>query len=436
MGEGYRDPRDSSRAIGAGRAPQRRRAVRARIAGATGRPAQHNGCARRIAASLAMLSIHGCGARTGLEADGGASTSRIIRPAVNSLALGYDHSCAIRHDGSVVCWGGNSYGNLGDGTRSTTSSPVVALLRVSAEEITAGATHTCARTHGGAVFCWGFNSNGQLGDGSLTERTSPIAVQGLTDVLQLAAGNLHTCARRIDGSVWCWGFNRVGQLGDGTTVDRSVPTHVPELTDAVDIAAGGHHSCARRSDGSVWCWGSNRSGEIGDGTTMTRTSPVAALGIVDARGVSCGFDMTCALRASGEAVCWGENRTGALGDGTTQSRPVPGLVVGLTDAVDVWCAQDVGNGGFACALRADATVLCWGTNRFGQLGDGTHVNGLFPRTVSGIADAIELNAHGGAHSCARVRGGSVMCWGWNYRGELGDGTMINRATPVRVIGLP
>ncbi|ACL23605.1 RCC1 domain-containing protein [Chloroflexus aggregans] len=355
---------------------------------------------------------------------------------VTAIAAGDYHTCALTGSGEVWCWGGNGFGQLGDGTTTARSTPAaVSGLPSGVETIAAGDYHTCALMSSGGVWCWGRNNSGQLGDGTTTARSTPAAVSGLpSGVTAIAAGGLHTCALMSSGGVWCWGLNNSGQLGDGSDTDSSTPVAVSGLASGVEtIAAGGWHTCALTSSGGVWCWGRNNSGQLGDGSTIYHITPVAVSGLPSGvTAIAAGDYHTCALTGSGGVWCWGYNLSGQLGDGTTTDRSTPVAVSGLTSGVTVIAA-----GRFhTCALTSSGGVWCWGANFDGQLGDGTTTNRTTPVAVSGLPSGVTAIAAGGWHTCALTSSGEVWCWGDNYYGQLGDGTTTNRSTPGAVSGLP
>ena len=260
-----------------------------------------------------------------------------------AISAGERHTCAILDDGSVSCWGSNNGGRLGDGTTTdrNTPTPTSSLgTGRTAIAITVGeglGSHTCAILDDGSVSCWGYNTYGQLGDGTDTLRNTPTQTSSLgTDrtAVAISAGFRHTCAILDDGSVSCWGWNNNGvdgggQLGDGTTTDHSTPTQTSTLgTDrtAIAIAAGGDHTCAILDDGSVSCWGNNSQGRLGDGTTTDRLTPTQTSSLGEGRtavAITAGYGYTCAILDDRSVSCWGWNIFGQLGDGTTNDRFTP-----------------------------------------------------------------------------------------------------------------
>jgi alpha-tubulin suppressor-like RCC1 family protein len=350
-------------------------------------------------------------------------------PPARVVVAGF-HACRVNEGGTASCWGDNQQGQLGDGTLTSRSTPALVSGLRNVVALASGQGHTCALLGGGRVRCWGDNLDGQLGDGSTTDRLTPVTVSGLTRAVAITAAASHTCALLGDGTVRCWGDNSDGELGDGTTVDRPFPTPVPGLSRAVAIATGTSHTCAIVGDGSVRCWGLNSSRQLGDGTTTQRLSPMLVTDVVAAVGIAAGFDHTCAVIGNGTVACWGSNAVGQLGDGTTTTRFTAVLVNGLpTQVVDV---DSTGN--HTCARLADGTVRCWGINEAGQLGDGTTTSPqLIPVPVNGIGNAVAVAA-GSAQTCALLADGSMSCWGSNELGGLGDGTFLNSLVPMPVLG--
>ena len=301
-------------------------------------------------------------------------------------------------------------------------------------QVSANESHSCAVTSAGALLCWGKNDYGQLGDGTRQRRILPTPVTGLASGVQaVAAGSSHTCALTLGGAVLCWGRNRFGQLGDASTTDRTVPTAVFGLGSGIQaIAAGGEFSCALTS-GGVLCWGSNSLGELGGGSG-NRSTPGVVSGLASGvRAISVGSSHGCAiLDATGALKCWGFNAGGQLGDGTTSSSAVPVGVLGLGSGV-----VQVGAGVLhTCAVTTAGAAKCWGNNFYSQLGDGSDINRLSPVQVTGLDAGVAAIGAGYHHSFARMADATLRCWGSNYYGETGTGAETSsHNTPAHVAGL-
>ncbi|MCH7579086.1 MAG: hypothetical protein IIB22_02460 [Chloroflexi bacterium] len=255
---------------------------------------------------------------------------------------------------------------------ATSANPLTDVSAVAA----GGSSHTCAVTATDGVKCWGLNKDGQLGDGTTISRRTPTDVSGLEIDSIVAPGGFHTCALSAAGAVRCWGNNFVGQVGDGTNTGRSIPVDVSELGSQIAaIAAGFNHTCVLTDAGGVKCWGQNILGQLGDGTMTDRNAPVDVVGLSSGvAAIATGGGHTCVLTTTGGVKCWGDNIFGELGAATTERcGPVnnpcsttPVDVVGLTDVTAV--AAGVGH---TCALTTEGSVMCWGYNTYGQLGDGS-----------------------------------------------------------------
>jgi hypothetical protein len=357
-----------------------------------------------------------CSARCGL---GGVCTAAACDTLVD-VAVGIVHTCVVRSSGAVLCAGRDESGQLGRGVTSTMSFGFAPMRDLEdAREVTTGAGSTCALRAGGAASCAGDNSFGQVGDGTTTLRTTPRAVVGLSDAVEIASGGDYTrlaggspstvlaegfaCARHVGGVVSCWG--RAVFRGDGDASNTSTPVVVPSLS-AVDLAAGGRHLCAARSDGTVACWG--RGGPwLGPAGASDSGTPLTVSGIDDAVRVEAGIDFSCAVLAGGGVRCWGQGGAGQLGadlDGASASAS-PVAVVGLTDATRIALGSI-----HACALRADGSVRCWGSNTNGELGDGMASAGGFTPVDVPALEARALAA-GPFRTCAIRTDGALACWG-------------------------
>lgn len=338
--------------------------------------------------------------------------------------------------GKVWAWGDNYYGQLGDGTNVSKSSPAQVSGLSGVLQLVGGGGFSLVLKLDGTVWAWGDNYYGQLGDGTNTSRSTPIRVSGLTNVVQVAVSAAHSLAIKSDGTVWAWGDNTSGEVGDGTGGDgtdnfnRNTPVQISGLTGVVQVAGGWGHSLALKSNGTVWAWGANDHGQLGDGTTTNRNVPVQVsnshlTGVVQIAG---GGIHSLALTSDGLVLAWGDNTYGQIGDGTFGERHTPTYVSGYT------YVQIAGGGGHSLALKSDGSMWTWGRNDSGQLGDGSNRNKSNPLQVAGLTGVVHL-AGGGVHSLAVLSNGSVWTWGDNYHGQLGDGTNITKYTPVQTITL-
>jgi alpha-tubulin suppressor-like RCC1 family protein len=392
---------------------------------------------------------------------------RGLRDAV-SLASGDDHTCAVRAEGSVVCWGNNSDGQLGNLVRKSWNEPVQIRGLTDATAVAAGSRHSCALRSTGGAICWGANDKGQLGDGSRNGHDRPSAVADLSGLIGLAAAGSQTCAftnmgvycfgdlgfgetsprprkvaegsqndaiaevelgpehgcvRHHSGVARCWGQNRDGRLGDGSFESRSRPVPLA-LGPVADLALGQRHGCALQHGGKVSCWGDDAGGALGQGDANVgagrdRGGIRRVLNLGDAVDLASGDGFSCAVRRSGEVLCWGRNDTAQLGDASSEpSRARPEPVAGLTDAVAIAAGPKQ-----ACAVRGSGEVLCWGANDAGQLGrppGNPQTKLVRPTPVPKLNDATAV-ALGDEHGCALRRSGEVLCWGSDAEGQLGDG---------------
>ena len=346
-----------------------------------------------------------------------------------SIAAGGSHSVAIASDGTLLTWGDNSYGQLGNGSNSPYFAPqrVPSLAGVMA--VAAGARHMLVLKSDGTVWAFGSNGSGQLGDGTTTSRAAPVQVSGLTNVTAIAAGSFHSLAIKADGTLWTWGSNSSGRLGDGTTTQRNRPVQITTLSNVVAIAGGSAHSLAVRSDGTVWSWGSNANGQLGDGGLVSHSSPAQIASLSGIATVAAGDSHSLAITSTGSLYAWGNNGSGRLGDGTTSQRTSPTLVSGISSVVQV----DAGVA-HTVALTASGTVYCWGDNLVAQLGDGTVSQRTIPTAVPGLHNAVAIAA-GAYHSMSIGTDGAISAWGWNDWGQIGDGTSGNHFSPGVVFGL-
>ncbi len=386
------------------------------------------------------------------------------------IVAGFQHTCARRMNGTVVCWGRNYDGEVGDDSRRHTDCnmaiggeyedcaplPVTVVMLTDAVDIGShGGRTTCARRMSGEVVCWGLEEVLRPGMTMQAQRFTPVARPELMGATILAPGDSHTCGATA-GAIECLGDNQNGEVGDGTFLKRADPVAVsmPTGVDQLEAAALASTTCARVG-GQVFCWGANDARQLGDGAaTMHSTcvlgasrydcsnTAVAVTGITDAIDIAVGGQHTCAVLATHHVMCWGANYFGQLGTGDRMDHADPTEVVGVTNAVEV-----VAGSSHTCARNMDGSVVCWGANRRGELGDDMvdgHTVCTFgatsvdcsstPVTVSGLTGAAELAA-GFKHTCARTAAGAVLCWGFNESKQIGNGVIADAFAPTPVAGL-
>lgn len=293
-----------------------------------------------------------------------------------------------------------------------------------------GSLHSCAIGVIGTVRCWGSNSNNQLGGVSGNSSNVPTAIADTSAYMVVAGGEVHTCGVTATGAAKCWGRNVFGQSGTGNNSEVATPTQVVGLTSGVQsITCGLRHSCALMSSGAVKCWGYNSDGELGNGGPSDSNTPVDVTGLSSGvTAVQAGDFHTCALLNSGGIKCWGYNASGQLGNGSPASSNIPVDVAGLPGR-----ALSVSGGAtHTCAVIDGGSVVCWGSNGSGQLGNS---GGSTTSAVAANITGVSAIAAGDSFTCALVSGGGIKCWGLGNDGRLGNGSTTSSAAPVDVIGL-
>ncbi|MBI2372745.1 MAG: hypothetical protein HYV07_01970 [Deltaproteobacteria bacterium] len=378
-----------------------------------------------------------------------------------ALAAGGAHACARIADGDVFCWGANGQGQLGaevaaEGSpvRSSLSGAPGKLLASGAltcvvEEassrcsgrsivmsphapdelggvisVSSSGGHACLVDGQHQVSCWGFGGLGQLGSQPTALRRSPVVVPGISGATGLEAKGGTTCVRRAAGPDVCFGRNRFAELTELSSPTLPVPTE--SGLRSVQLCLGTRHGCARTSSTSgIACWGANDLGQLGrpDGPALTEAVDSAL-----ARELGCGADTTCGVFADASVRCWGSNRYAQLGTGGSLDGFVeaPARILEGAKSVRVGTVH-------ACALRTDGEIHCWGYNG-GQLGVGRIGAEVRPKRALLDVPAVELESEI-RHTCARTGDGRVFCFGPNDFGENGDGTTERRVAPVEVTGI-
>ena len=389
---------------------------------------------------------------------------------VVSTASDGDGYCAVLSTGGVDCWGDNTDGELGNGTTGGPDgagydTPQSVTDIANAVSVTSDYSGYCAMLSTGGVDCWGDNTDGELGNGTIGGPDgeggydTPQSVSGITNAVSVTSGfgpldGESYCAVLSTGGLDCWGGNEEGELGNGTIGGPDAcgdgdscydtPQAVSGITNAVSVTSSVESYCAVLSTGGLDCWGLN-GGQLGNGTIggpdacyeggdSCYDTPQPVSGITEAVSVTGGYFGYCAVLSTGGVDCWGDNEAGELGNGTTEGPDgadydTPQAVSGITDAVSVTSGSS-GDGFGYCAVLSTGGADCWGYNGFGELGNGTTGgpdcgNGTCydtPQSVVGITNAVSVSSDGDGY-CAVLSTGGVDCWGYNYYGELGNGTV-------------
>ncbi len=368
-----------------------------------------------------------------------------------AIAVGDSHSCLLTADSVVECWGSDLNGQLGDGQSGPaafSTSPVQVSGLVSPTAIAAGGNFTCALQADGTVMCWGNNTYGQLGTLEPgINITTPVSVANLTNATAIVAGLAHACAL-ANGNVYCWGRNDYGEIGAGYTCQGSnhctypTPSQVSGLSGVTAIAAGGYHTCALVY-GFVECWGRNFYGEIGNGAHGANVlTPTYATGLGGATAIVAGAFHTCALTSESGVQCWGSDANGQIGDNLLSPNAMalaPTDVMSMTSGI----TAIVRGGNHSCTITSSGGARCWGSNSDGQLGIGTDTNPVEPIAVdvSGLSSGVVALSAGplsNQHTCALLWTGGVKCWGSNVYGQLGyggpGGEVTDSYVPIDVEG--
>jgi alpha-tubulin suppressor-like RCC1 family protein len=307
----------------------------------------------------------------------------------------------------IYCVGQNDYGQLGIGSKSSTSEPTLVSGLPQALAVSLGKTSACAISSTFKVWCWGDNASGQLGT-SQQIATSLVAIDtGLSEASNISVGDNFACAIRST-QVWCWGDNTYSQLGH----TGNTPAQVLLPAGALQVSSGSNFACAILVNSSVYCWGANESGQLGRGSNSAIGSASAAL-LQNAQSISAGKNSVCAVLTDASVSCWGSNSNGQLGNGTVADSSTPAPVTSISGAAQV----SVGSM-FACTRLVNASVNCWGKNDHGQLGI-VSTNDSSIRVPSKIKSSAFLAA-GTTHLCSLNSSGDIDCVGSNDLGQWGS----------------
>lgn len=358
---------------------------------------------------------------------GGTCGTTLGAAGTCTLVVSFSPTAAISSTGTMTL-------NYNDSVNPASAARPLAGIGATLSKIVGGASHTCALYSTGIVRCWGSDFSGQLGDGGANaDQTSPTLVAGITTAVDLAAGSDHTCAVLSNGRAKCWGADTNGQIGNDVSIlDQGSPALVATYTDFTKIAAGGNLTCALRSSGVPVCWGADAEGGVGnDAAFLDMATPQTVSGLTNITDISVGRQHACARRSNNTFRCWGSDSFGQLGNGGANTNsgipvtPTPGTAVSSAAGGDV-----------SCATLSNGSVKCWGADDNGQLGDSVSLTSqISPTTVGGLADVTSI-AIGMKHGCAKTSTNTMECWGDDLYGQLGDdASTTDQPTPVAVSGI-
>jgi fibronectin type 3 domain-containing protein/alpha-tubulin suppressor-like RCC1 family protein len=381
-------------------------------------------CKKRAVLVLISLCLAICTILSPLLSDSAAAVVS-VSPKVS---CGLDHTLALRYDGTVYAWGYNSSGQLGDGTKNYSSTP----LKVPVSgivDIAGGGAHSLALKSDGTISAWGSNTYGQLGN-----------TNNLSGVIAIAAGKYFSTALKNDGTVWAWGNNDYGQLGDGTYIQNTNPVQVKDLTGVIAISCGYNHVLALKNDGTVWAWGNNNSGQLGNGTGTKSNIPVQVIcpplyatgggtKLMGITSISAGGYNSTAIKNDGTLWAWGDNTYGQSGQHLTNQ-----CVAEAVDTNSFSYSKASCGAYYTLYLDSGKSLSSKGRNTYGQLGIGTNSDTSSETPIPLYSDAVDISA-GCFHGVSLMSDGSLWSWGRNDFGQLGDGTLTNRNQPVRVKNL-
>jgi len=381
------------------------------------------------------------------DVETGVSSCKEILSGVDYLSLADQHSCAFNSDtadgnGLAVCWGYNNNGQLGSGNNVTSYIPVKVDNSINAAYVMDtdnGRMSNCSVIADGTIKCWGRNTYGQLGNNSNDNSNIPVTVvkdlfgSSLEYMDSVSVGGYHACGvydnrENDDNFVYCWGLNNSGQLGDNTTSDKNYAVRVKTLSsnghssiDLINIdkvVVGLTHSCALMKDSTVYCWGRNDKGQLGDNSDTDSELAKKVDGLENVVDIVAGDDFTCANYIADDVMdikCWGDNSYSQIKDSllTKYDEPVSLNMNNVNDFM--------ASGGYICYVLEDGGVLCRGENSNHQIGDDS------PSMLSGTKGyQIVSGATGKQHLCVIVNSENVeykavMCRGLNDKGQAGVG---------------
>ena len=359
------------------------------------------------------------------------------------MTSGVYSGCIIDADGRLECWGvGTSYQH-GVGSTSTRSTPITVASHIEFSKVESGFYHVCGIDVDLQLWCWGRGGLGQIGVGSNNDAAYPVHIDAFAEgVLQTSLSGERTCALTLSRQVYCWGSNSDGEIDRSGVSSYNIPRHVQSLSNLTveSISAAQDHTCAILDNGSTVCWGQPSQGAMGDNAVSVTSEELRWPLLPSSKravAISSGFLHTCTLMDDASVYCWGSNQYGQVGSGSTTNQPVPVEVLSSTDNV-VGISLDNAH---SCAWLANGTGMCWGYNADYRLGIGNTTNMPVPTQVldhssNALPDKRIIHMDAGfANSCAMYYDGSISCWGRSHNSLYGngDGANSNRVAPVSFV---
>jgi len=382
---------------------------------------------------------------------------------INLISLGGEHSAITTTDNRMFTWGINNFGQLGVLDDESQSSPIdiTSVLNLQDNEsitlLSLGERHTGIVTSTNRILVWGANTYGQLGDGTRTGRFSPVDITNKFDfesgetIVQLDFGYTHSTLLTSFGNVYTWGNNATGQLGNNTIVNSSIPINITSFfmlegeEKIVDISLGYVHSLALSSTGDVFAWGNNPYGQIGNGTTNLYIAPhnITDNLILNSNetvtDVTAGEYHSALITSQGRIYTWGRNHYGQIGNNTTVNQLLPIDITSAFDLVgtDLITQVSLGNA-YSMAVTESNKFFIWGSLTNGSITETLNDNYLEPHELTQellmtlLDQEVEISS-GATHSAILSSNGEILIWGMNSKGQLGNGTTNNSLLPISIV---
>lgn len=343
---------------------------------------------------------------------------------------GFRFTIGIKNDGTIWSWGSDSNGALGIGTTTTTTLPIKISTANNWSEIFCNYTRAFAIKTDGTLWGWGNNAFGQLGNGTTTNTNVPTQIGVANNWKSISVGGLHTIGLKTDGTIWAWGDNSVGQLGISiATSNTFIPTQVDTCTHWKQIAAGVEHSIGLKTDGTLWAWGRNTVGQLGDGGVIgTYTDTPVQIGTAtNWQSVFQCQENSIAIKNDGTLWVWGGNVLGELGLGAITMTNVP-TQVGTSNNWKSFITENA----FSLGQKTDGSIWACGNNGSGQYGNATSTNTDTPIQTVNPNNWASINIGGGSNSISLKTDGSLWIWGSNLFGQFGNGTTTDSNIPLSI----